>query len=872
MLGAAGAPVGEARTQPFTMIPADGRDERRPGWLALTGAALLAAAILFGGGAAEGQFNNGILLGGAGGLLFALVAAHLTGMRPLPSSAAIPVLLLAAFLLIGTFQLLPLDPAGWRGLPGRDLAASALQLVGSAGAPRPLSLDPEATRRSLAALLLPAAILLTVLGANRREIVLLLVTAIGCALISAVIGALQLGLSYPAWLTYYEGGNGGATSGVFANVNHHAALLLAAIVCVGIAVRLRASAAPFAAPARSIDPAWLLLPLYMVIIFAPGSRAALLLLVLAVPASAIVGFGRTSVKLLAFSLLGVALVVFLLSEITPAGTNVAVGQSFLFSDDQRYAILPDVLYSLRQYWPAGSGLGTFTQVFAVNENLDIAGHEYVNHAHNDVLELLIETGIAGLVVAAAAVVAVIARVVTVQVRDPRGRGGHGPLLWGGFFILALLALHSLADYPLRTPAIAAIAGLAAGLVFLPERMPQRRPRRGAVAVIVGAAAIGLLVGAEVFRMYAAQAAVRGGHGAAAMRLDPSNGAALALAAQEQLVAHRNREARALASEAIRRLPLSPNAMRVLAMANDLDGRSGVAAWRLASAMGWRDPATQFWAMQQALLNREYGTAAIRADALLRTSADRNGERVAAVRALATSAPFRSELIRRLSLQPRWESAFFDVSTRDGVQQVAGVAATLMDLARSGTEVTPRQARATIQALIDRKQYAAALALDRKVVRTASPDAAGSLDFDQPTDHYVFEVTPFDWNVVDSAGTIVSVEQSENHRVLILGTDGRRPYRPVWRYVALAPGEYRLGYAMRGSPGSPAALGLSVTCAGKPTPLASSSTEPLEGSDFVRRALEFAIPGDCPLALIAFEAKPGDGPADAQFADLSLGSV
>ena len=80
-------------------------------------------------------------------------------------------------------------------------------------------------------------------------------------------------------------------------------------------------------------------------------------------------------------------------------------------------------------------------------------------------------------------------------------------------------------------------------------------------------------------------------------------------------------AQALASSAVRNSPLSVHAVRVLAMVADLEHRHGMDAWRLASAMGWRDPPTQFWAMQQALVNHEYATAAIRADALMRTSND-----------------------------------------------------------------------------------------------------------------------------------------------------------------------------------------------------------------------------------------------------------
>ena len=280
------------------------------------------------------------ILGASAVLLFVLLGAHWLGLRPLPASAIVPIVLLAAFLTAGVLQLVPMPASGWRALPGRETALSALQLVGAANDARPLSLDAEATRRALALLLLPAAVMIAVVGANRREIFLFVATVILCALVSAIIGALQLGLGYPSWLTYYDGANSGAAS-----------------ACSPTSITMRcccspqssSSALPFASTPRSRDTVRIgagftrhgcCFRYSLVVIFATGSRAALLLLVLAVPVSVIVGLGRTSVKLLIVSLIAVALVVFALSEITPAGTNVPVGQSFIFSQDTRYAILP----------------------------------------------------------------------------------------------------------------------------------------------------------------------------------------------------------------------------------------------------------------------------------------------------------------------------------------------------------------------------------------------------------------------------------------------------------------------------------------------------------------------------------------------------
>ena len=46
--------------------------------------------------------------------------------------------------------------------------------------------------------------------------------------------------------------------------------------------------------------------------------------------------------------------------------------------------------------PIGSGLGTFVPVYAMFEKPQDASPAYVNHAHNDILEVSLETGVLGL--------------------------------------------------------------------------------------------------------------------------------------------------------------------------------------------------------------------------------------------------------------------------------------------------------------------------------------------------------------------------------------------------------------------------------------------------------------------------------------------
>jgi O-antigen ligase len=70
---------------------------------------------------------------------------------------------------------------------------------------------------------------------------------------------------------------------------------------------------------------------------------------------------------------------------------------------------------------------------------------YVNHAHNDFLELLLEGGAGAMVIFAVYVAMVIARAVQVYNR---------PLQRLALLSIAVILLHSIVDYPLRTMAIA----------------------------------------------------------------------------------------------------------------------------------------------------------------------------------------------------------------------------------------------------------------------------------------------------------------------------------------------------------------------------------------------------------------------------------
>ena len=120
----------------------------------------------------------------------------------------------------------------------------------------------------------------------------------------------------------------------------------------------------------------------------------------------------------------------------------------------RGEFLSNGLHMLKDFLPFGSGIGTFREIYPWYEDPARVGTTYVNHAHNDWLEFLIETGIFG-----AALLIIVGRwlVATAWGLWSAARSEH-QLALGATIAIGAVAAHSLVDYPLRT---AAISGLIA---------------------------------------------------------------------------------------------------------------------------------------------------------------------------------------------------------------------------------------------------------------------------------------------------------------------------------------------------------------------------------------------------------------------------
>jgi O-antigen ligase len=440
-------------------------------WLFPWALALTAIAGLAGGASRENAIPLAVVE------LAAIPAAALAVARLVDLRRFDPgMILLGLAILVPLVQLVPLPPALWMAAPGHDVLAQALTVLGEAPRWAPLSLFPGATLDAVLALLPPAALFLATAGLSRerRRSLAALWLAVGMA--GLLLGAVQMSepSGGPAYL--YATTNIGSLVGQFANRNHQAGFLLALIplaAAVAVGGRHRPPPGGRSAPAEA-PGAWtpMLAAVFalsaLVALGVVRSRAGVLLAAPAILGALAVlarsGMSRRGLALAAAGALAVILAVVLFA-LTPILARFGAP----LSEEARFAAWPTVVSVARSFTPWGAGAGAFEPVFLAAEPLDMLGPTFLNHAHDDYLEIWLETGVFGV----ALVVAFFAWLGIASWRAWRAR--RGALAQAAGVAALLVLLQSLVDYPLRTETIACLFAFACGCLVAPD--PERRAPR-----------------------------------------------------------------------------------------------------------------------------------------------------------------------------------------------------------------------------------------------------------------------------------------------------------------------------------------------------------------------------------------------------------
>lgn len=385
----------------------------------------------------------------------------LSSLRRAPYRIGIAV---AALYMI---YLIPLPPALWSWLPGRDRVVEGFDLLAQAapsavdGLPwMPLSLAPEQTLGGLLCLVpVMACALILGLSARSSEIKRSVDGLILFALMSVALAVTQSVLRMDV-LHPYDISNVGFATGLFANANHFGVFLAMIMPLAWYRVHRRLiHSRRENKRTGGLDTMGALSGIYLVLaigaIALTGSIAALGLAVIALLGSMAITSRR--IKRVHVAALGVLVLIaaaadifVLQGQLIDMMTNFRTG-----SDLSRGNMARTGAAMIGEFGAVGIGPGALEAAYPQFEDPGVVRRIYVNQLHNDVLQVIVEFGVAGALLLSVGLFG-IARIIWRNlgaIKDHRR-----PMIFA--LIMALPVLHSLVDYPLRNIGMAVLFAYA----------------------------------------------------------------------------------------------------------------------------------------------------------------------------------------------------------------------------------------------------------------------------------------------------------------------------------------------------------------------------------------------------------------------------
>lgn len=402
---------------------------------------LLVVAVILGGGGSRAGFNN-LFVELCG---FAVLASHGRACAAFFARGPLGLRVLAgASILLAGLQLIPLPPALWQALPGRDLVVQSLALIDGTHSWFPFSLARNRTALALLAMIATLPVLCIGLRLDDRQAGRAAFVFVGLGFVNALIGVVQLASANRVGNLY----PGGQASQLYGTFNNHNSTGLFFVVVLALLLQLRqvrGMRRSLLSTLRLAGAGFL-----CVAILLTRSRSSIALLcglvlvylppmLLALRASLGPQFGKAVAA-------GLLVVVLAGGGVAWLGHNSLGKTAVRFQDfeDRRPLIWADAVENASRFMPLGAGMGAFDEVFQLDESLEHLSGPKARRAHNDYLEVAVEAGLPGLVLLVGWLAWTTRAVWTARRLPDRS------LRLGAGAGLACIAAQSLVDYPLRS--------------------------------------------------------------------------------------------------------------------------------------------------------------------------------------------------------------------------------------------------------------------------------------------------------------------------------------------------------------------------------------------------------------------------------------
>jgi O-antigen ligase len=422
---------------------------------------LLGVCFLFGGDSAHPS------LGMAAAQLLAIpvliIAVVRSARRGRIQSARWGVLVVLMIGLLPLLQLLPLPAWIWTLPAERQSLLQDLSAAGVATVAQRWTLSPGASERDFLFMLPGLALFFSMLAVGRAEWRRMLGLIIGLSVVNLILAAFQIAAGQQSFLNLYPD-FAPTLGGVFANKNHQADLLAIGLM---LALVLMSDAWRRAQEGYQSHALTGLLAILALTLLAAlpviGSRAgvivAMVMLMAVFLTSALPALStfRRSRWLQVLSVL--LLLVF------AAGLQAALGwiKRDNVIEGSRYLMTTETLRIGAGHAPLGAGAGAFEAAFEQGATDSMLTYHYINNAHDDYAQWWLEAGVAGVLATLLALVVLARTLVALlgQRQQSRTRVCGMAAMMG----IGVIVLHSTVDYPLRTPALAAVLAALSGIAI-----------------------------------------------------------------------------------------------------------------------------------------------------------------------------------------------------------------------------------------------------------------------------------------------------------------------------------------------------------------------------------------------------------------------
>lgn len=426
-------------------------------------AAFVVLCLLLGGASARGAGVVGNCLLQILAIIVIAVAVWKSRGPVIPPTARSLLLIVSLFCLYVLLSLVPLPPAVWQALPGREAVTHGYELLGLPSPALPLTLSWQQSIASILWVLPPAAVFLLVSRVSARERGRLVWLILAFCAVSIVLGVAQLLGGENSPLRFYQITNRNQPVGFFSNANHFAIMLVCALPLAGYVAGRSATRRGSKAERGSA-------------LIVAGAVALFLLAGIATVGS-LAGYGLALPATLAAFLIyrkaahgqvgrewcaaaGILFLIFLGLAFVGPLNNEKLSEEYSGDPSSRAYFAQTTIEGIVETFPVGSGLGTFQEIYRTHDDPNRVSHEYTNHAHNDYLEFVLELGTVGGILILAFLIWWLTRSVAAWRSNFEGSG----LARAGSVMIFIVLLHSIVDYPLRTSAVGALFAFACALL------------------------------------------------------------------------------------------------------------------------------------------------------------------------------------------------------------------------------------------------------------------------------------------------------------------------------------------------------------------------------------------------------------------------